>query len=202
MGCAVGDVLQPLGFVHLGSGMLPLAAREFGALRGLRAAPRGRALAAAWVLGGRRLGLVGLGVVVLGAGAFGIWDLERKTGPVALYGRPRPPGGPSASALGGSAREMAMEVACREAKEPGIGAMRGRDARLAGLVLADLVKGQVFTVVATVVASATERLIDAGDGAGGRAHRRGVGVETVRRHWGGARRWRSEQPRWRGSRRR
>ena len=82
----------------------------------------------------------------------GFGNLEGKTGPVALYGWP--PGGPSASALDGIAREMAMEVACREAKERGIGATRGREARLAGLVLAGLAKKSVVTVVATVVASA------------------------------------------------
>ena len=47
-----------------------------------------------------------------------------------------------------------MEVACREAKERGMGAMRGREARLAGLALAGLEKGPVFTALATVMASA------------------------------------------------
>ena len=175
VGRAVGNVLQPLGVVDLLPVPLPLALRERSIRGRLRGAPRRGALAVVRVQGGRRLGAGALGVqglrgaprrgalaVVrvqggrrLGAGALGVRGLRtRKTGPVALYGRPRPPGGPSASALDGSAREMAMEVACREAKERGIGAMRGREARLAGLVLAGLVKKSVVTVVATVVASA------------------------------------------------
>ena len=70
-----------------------------------------------------------VGWVPLGEGArarLGSGDLDREPGSVALYRRPLPFGGPSASALDGVARDKAMAVACREAKERGTGAARRR----------------------------------------------------------------------------
>ena len=105
------------------------------------------------------MGWLAVGLVWLGERArarLGPGDLDHEPGSVALYARPLPFGGPSASALDGVARDMAMAVACREAKERGIGgAARGFKARLVGVALAGLGKrpGPVCTGLTMVMAA-------------------------------------------------